>query len=273
MRIHLLPESQTLLEPCSDGLLLLDVGTVRYTFLDRTGARMWQALRQTSDVDEAVEYLHGVLAADRLVLRNDLLDFSEHLIAEGLAARTEYGSSPQATQGRGSEATEDLTSQTSLVEPAGCSTRGEGGDETSGLRRRLTCIEGLLRTAVRDGVTGGVVLLGAPLEAAASGRELNLGDAGGDRWVHVDMAFESGCDDKQFDLSLPLRLLWIHTTDAESLTEELHGWPARVTPGGYVFVSGLEPHSLRDAVTRLLPDRGRYPGVVPVDWYAGWWQA
>ena len=244
--IHLLPDDSTLTEACSDGLLLLDLASVRYTFLDRTGAQMWMALKQSSDVDEAVDRLCAIYAADSAVLQRDLLQFCDHLVAEGLAAHTPYRRLPEA--------------------PA---TTGCTEVESAAVSHWTT---GLLGAVTRNSVAGDIVLLDAPAEAVAAVSRAMAQEQVDDRRMRLLMAACEPAAAVGSPGSPPdICLLWIHSTDADSLADVLPTWLARISPGGYVVVSGLEPHVLVDSVAAVAQPADD-PEVVPVEWLTAWWQ-
>jgi hypothetical protein len=251
--IHLLPESSTVTEECSDGLLVLDLASLRYTFLDRTGAHMWAALRSSSHMDEVIDRLCAIYAADREVLRRDLLEYCDYLVAEGLAAREPHQRPTEAVAD--SSPTED--------EP----------------RLGLDWAAGLLSAAIRDGVAGDVVLLDAPSTAIATCQQVMARAEFDDLTWRLVLAAHEHAAAVQHRPWTDVCLLWIHTTDTDSLTSALASWLTRVRPGGYIVVSGLEPQVLVNSVATVAPPASEAvfatangTEIVPVDWLTAWWK-
>ena len=68
--------------------VLLNLATETYFGLDDVGTAMWDALRQSPNIEAAFERLAGEYDVDETTLRNDLQQFLDSLVTHGLVEIT-----------------------------------------------------------------------------------------------------------------------------------------------------------------------------------------
>ena len=74
----------TLINVIGDEAVLLNLKNEQYFGLDVMGTRMWQALIESSSIQAASEELHGEYDVSAEVLRKDLNELLQKLLAHGL---------------------------------------------------------------------------------------------------------------------------------------------------------------------------------------------
>ena len=82
MRVSV-PES-VLVREIDEEAVILDLNSENYFGLDRVGARVWVALSTSESIQAAYEALLAEFDADVETLRQDLRDFVEELLKQGL---------------------------------------------------------------------------------------------------------------------------------------------------------------------------------------------
>ena len=87
---RLRPHPDVLVQTLSDGeMVLLDMGSEVYFGLDPIGARMWEALADTGDIEAAASRLVGEFEVERGRLLSDLRQLVAELTDGGLLEITE----------------------------------------------------------------------------------------------------------------------------------------------------------------------------------------
>ena len=84
MRVSAVPD--TLIQELDGESVLLNLASERYFGLDEVGTRMWQVLTTKSTIQAAHEALLSEYQVEGEVLRHDLLELVEKLVAHGLVA-------------------------------------------------------------------------------------------------------------------------------------------------------------------------------------------
>jgi hypothetical protein len=67
-----------------DGIVLLNIDAGNYHGLNDVASQMWVALEDSPDVATAYERLRDLFEVDEKVLREDLAEFIDRLLAEGI---------------------------------------------------------------------------------------------------------------------------------------------------------------------------------------------
>lgn len=298
--IHLIPDTHIVTETSDDGLLVVDIEHARYVFLDSVGARMWQALRQTGDLDAAAAVLHQFYDVEQAELEADVSEFAEYLVRSGFAsyepwARAIPAEIPLLPSRTAEGLYLDLLTDILLGDDASTARPAEAH-----LVRLVRDLTSEAAKAEIEDEAGAIVLpesLGHPAAWMAAGVL-----AAHERWswrIHVipeDVIPEDVIPEDdglrpppQFaELGARVRLDplclwgWPNNDDRKArvpalvwlpnLADASSGWAAlaeEVTEGGIVAADDVNTSAVQD-----LRDRHgqQFDDITPLSWRAGWWR-
>mgnify|MGYP003454844759 CR=1 FL=1 len=85
MARHVKPHDSVIGEVVNGEAVLLHLDTGKYFSLHPTGTRMWQLLGELGDVEQVASKLEAEFKVDPAVLRQDLAELIDTLLARGLA--------------------------------------------------------------------------------------------------------------------------------------------------------------------------------------------
>ncbi|MEQ8742358.1 PqqD family protein [Parasphingorhabdus sp.] len=88
---HIRPTADVIATECESEIFLLNVNGERYFSLKGVGKRFWEEISKNSSVEQAIGALIGEFVVSQDVLRKDITDLCEQLLARKLVEEMPSG--------------------------------------------------------------------------------------------------------------------------------------------------------------------------------------
>ncbi|WP_417619074.1 PqqD family protein [Parasphingorhabdus sp.] len=88
---HIRPTADVIATKCESEIFLLNVNGERYFSLKGVGKRFWEEISKNSSVEQAIGALIGEFVVSQDVLRKDITDLCEQLLARKLVEEMPSG--------------------------------------------------------------------------------------------------------------------------------------------------------------------------------------